>query len=208
MFTSATPRSIVRQRPLKSLDHAGGTIVRELVTIGKQPVVLLRKTHPILRPHFTSAEWRAFAAQSSLPEVLRSEVAEWNRKLRFSANCHTVAIGAFLGLTGDEWLEGSRGRITLMNNPAQDLLDQFFTSIHQDASLDTVLATAQPDDVIVFRHRDSAELIHSGRIRWVDGQCLLLSKFGEHPVAVVPLEAAAATYGGQYDALDVYRWAG
>ena len=98
MGTKIQPSPIKHQKSLKSIDVSGGSVERELVAIDELQVVLLRKEHPILNPHFTSQQWAQFSASMKLPQRLCREVDEWNRYLRFAYNCHTVAIGSFLGM--------------------------------------------------------------------------------------------------------------
>ena len=146
MGTKIQPPPIRRQKRLKNIVVSGGSVERELVAIDKLHVVLLRKEHPILKPHFTSQQWTTFAAPLELPEHLSHEVDEWNKNLRFAFNCHTVAIGSFLGMQGSEWLEGARGQHTLMNNPAQDLLDAYFEKVRStkrvtELAKDTMITT-------------------------------------------------------------------
>lgn len=206
MTTSISTTRIVRCTRLASISAGGGAVERELVTIDGTPIVLLHKTHPLLQPHFTPEEWKSFSQSVALPKHLQVEADDWNRHLRFSLNCHTVAIGSFLEIAGTQWLEGSHGQATLMANPAQDLLDQFFIQMQSNSNLEELDQPLQDDDVIVFRNSSTKELVHSGRIRIHNEKYLLLSKFGEHPVAVVSLKDAAQAYLGQYDTVVVYRW--
>lgn len=207
MTDSVFTSSIRHCKRLASMSAVGGPVERELVLAQGKPLVILHKQHAMLEPHFTASEWRAFSESVELPESLQQEVDGWNRNLRFSLNCHTVAIGAFLGMRGKGWLEGSRGQATLMANPAQDLLDGFFDEIMVGRHV-TDVSDVEHDDVIVFRDSAAGELVHSGRIRMLGCKTLLLSKFGEHPIAIVPLEATVQPYEGQFDQVIVYRWRG
>lgn len=186
------------------MEVAGGEIRRRLVTIGGQPVVLMSKSHPILQPCFDKQRWLAFANRAALPHALGQEVDEINRGLRFSFNCHTISIGALVGLKAEEWLEGSRSLFTCRNNPAQDLLDAHFRKI-SSANDVSELPAMQHDDVLVFRKTNSGELTHSGRVRWHGDTQMLLSKLGEHPAAITSIQAIVDEYQGQFDALEVYR---
>jgi len=195
---------IVHCKELKSYWVEGGEIQRRLVTVGKQPVVLMSKSHPILRPCFTSERWKAFSRGCDLSAEFGHELKRWNRKLRFAYNCHALAIGELLGMDTEEWIEGSRSVFTLMANPAQDLLDAHFEKL---ATVNQVsdLPTMSTDDVLVFRDAEFGDLMHSGRIRHIDGEVQLLSKLGEHPAAITSIEAIAEEYQGQFDCLDLYR---
>lgn len=193
-------------KQLKSIWVAGGEIRRRLVTIGTEPVVVMSKVHPILKPCFSKGRWKRFATRSELSPEVRREVDRWNQKLPCSFNCHAMSIGGLLGINASIWVEGSPSIYTLHTNPAQTLLDAYFYKVQSNLSLQHLLE-AQEDDLVVLRDERSGDLVHSGRIRWLDTEPLLLSKFGEHPVAIAPIKSTIDEYQGQYDSIDIYRLA-
>lgn len=207
-FTVTSPgclqSMIVHCKQLKSVWAAGGEIRRRLVTVNMQPIVLLSKTHPILKPCFTTEQWNEFSSCNGIPKEMESEVQQWNRGLRFSYNCHAMSVGGLVGLGADEWLEGTKSRLTLNQNPAQALLDTFFTKVasHQTAE---DLPAMRSDDVVVYRDDDEDTLVHSGRVRLIDGETHLMSKFGEYPTLITPFQLVSSEYAGQFNRLDIYR---
>lgn len=198
------PAMIVDHKALKSIWSHGGEIRRRIAMIHGVQIVLLNKTHPILRPSFNRQQWTCFSRRSALPKKLGEEVDQWNRGLRFSFNCHAVAIGGPLGMGPEDWLEGTRGVHTLMSNPAQALLDRFYTQV---ATMPELLGLDQAchDDVVILRCTRSHDLVHSGRVRLLNGQIYLLSKLGEHPTAITAIECFEERYRDEYDQVELYR---
>ena len=195
---------IVERKALKSIWSHGGEIRRRIAVVHGVQVVLLSKSHPVLRPSFSRQQWSRFAEQSELPDAMLAEVGQWNRGLRFSFNCHAVAIGGPLGMGPDVWLEGSRGAHTLMSNPAQSLLDRFYTPVASMSKLQE-LSNVSDDDVVVLRCINTGDLVHSGRVRMLHGEVYLLSKLGEHPTAITRVESVEARYQDDYGQVEVYR---
>lgn len=194
---------ITKIKTLKSIRCAGGEVQRHLVSIDGLTIVLLSKSHPILRPSLSTDAWKRFANESELPVELAELVDQWNRSLRFSYNCHLLAIGSAVGLTTSDWVEGSAGRHTLLQNPAHDLLKTFFERVSSDPSCDC--AAPQHDDVIVIRSSTSGDLVHSGRIWKRDSKTFVVSKIGEHPVAATSLAALETLYGTDEQVIEIYR---
>ena len=188
-------------RQLKSVYVAGGEVRRRLVDVEGVTIVLLEKQHPLMRPAFSRVEWNSFLSEEC-PAIMRPEVKRCNRSLRFSYNCHMVAIGAQLGLAPTEWLEGTSGSHVLNSNPSQTLLDKFFVPICRASSAEGLVDVHQ-DAVIVLRNRSTGDLVHSGRIYLDRGTTWVLSKIGEHPTAGNRLEQILEVYRGEFNEIEV-----
>lgn len=193
------------QTQLASTAVGEGDLSRLLATVGSEPVVLFQKTHAILQPKFSDEAWATFASQVRLTDALQAELDQWNRHDRFSFNCHTLAIGRYLGIGPEYWLEGSSSVFTLMENPTQSLLDVYFQEVDRTTQLDNLEDRLHPNDIVVFRHAHTGDLSHSGVVREVDGRPVVLSKLGEHPVAVTSIDALTTEYRGQFDSFHLFR---
>ena len=88
----------------------------------------------------------------------------------------------------------------------QSVLDVHFCKVNANIDINN-LPSLVHDDVLVFRHIASSDLIHSGRVRFAGQTPYLLSKLGEHPAATLPLATVAQEYAGQFDSIDHYRLA-
>lgn len=199
---------LIHRKDLKPICLDGGTVWRTLVTIGTEPIVLLHKSHPMLMPKFNRAQWSQFIGRADADERTHAIVKTWNRYSRFSFNCHTFSIASFLGVGPHCWVEGSGSVFTLLENPAQDLLDAFFVELDAGESVSELSTEFQDDDVIVFAQQETTDLVHSGRIRIVNGNPVVMSKLGEHPVAIAHTDDVAAQYQGHYDIVKLYRYRG
>jgi hypothetical protein len=197
---------IVHRKQLRSVSLQGGEIRRNLVTIEGHPLVLFHKSHPMLQPRFRSrADWRAFVRRAQATGPARDEALAWNRGLRFQFNCHTLAVGAFFGLSPNDWLEGSRSLFTLMENPAETLLHAFFREQEVAPIVDELPTCAREDDVVIFSKDETGEMVHSGRVKCASGTRVILSKLGEHPAVLSTLKALTEEYDGQYDRVRLFR---
>lgn len=197
---------VVQRTELRSVPLQGGEIRRLLVTIGREPVVLFQKSHPILPPRFKSRrDWRTFAGQACAGAAANAELESWNRGLRFEFNCHTLAVGAFFGLGPNVWLEGSCSLFTLLENPTQTLLDAYFEPLVTEPISDMLPDLVRDDDVVVFSEEANGDLVHSGRVKITAAGPLVMSKLGEHPAALTSLSALTREYRGQYSRIHLYR---
>lgn len=190
-------------KSLKSIRCAGGEVHRRLISIAGTPVVVLQKTHPILRPSFTGDSWQRFATATEIPQEVVEILESWNRGLRFSYNCHLLAIGSVVGLTTSDWLEGSAGKHTLLQNPAQDVLKKFFDLVCTGNSSDEL--EFQHDDVLVMRCPKSGDIVHSGQVWKKNDRTLIISKVGEHPAAATSLESLQQLYRSDDLILEIHR---
>ena len=190
---------------LKSVRASGALVYRDLVVVGKVPIVLFRKSQPMLSPRFDSVAWQQFSTVADLPSRLEDELEHWNQIQRFTFNCHMLSIGDLLGMSPTGWLEGSSSRLTLLSNPVADLLKHYFAMVRSDVSERQLSHVGQEDDVVVFRHLATGDIVHSARVRRDGERLFLLSKFGEDPACVTTLCKTAEKYAGEYDSVQVYR---
>ena len=111
-------------------------------------------------------------------------------------NCHAMAIGSGVGLTPQDWLEGFASEATLQFNPAQVILDAFYEPVN---------SALQENDVFVLLDSTTGHLTHSGILRWVDGNAVAISKFGEGPVLMTSFALIAYVYSRVFDEVRWYR---
>lgn len=206
------------------------TIGRTAWLIDAQPLVVFHKRHRF--ETMLSEPWLKYLHPYLGKQIWELEPSEWvwSRADQARFNCHTLAIGSQVGLTPDDWLEGSRSRWTADLNPAQLLLDHFFEpliggrgSLSELAAPLDLLATDgrdQPsraggfvrhreglhdDDVLVWQEPSTGNLIHSGFVRWIDGHLIVVSKWGEGPILLTSLEVLTRFYQGQSQTMLAYR---
>jgi hypothetical protein len=134
-------------------------------------------------------------------------------------NCATFAVGDFIGLTPNDWLNpapSSDGYPT----PIAVILDSFFTPVHELSLIDAVHdrqfetdERLREGDVVSFERIDDRDdptrrnFTHLGLVQKQDGVNRLLSKFGQGPVLLSDLNFAHRMFpGGQK--IVVYRFVG
>lgn len=135
-----------------------------------------------------------------------------------SFNCHSYAVGERLGLTPNDWLEGSPSPLTDDTNPLDIILKNSF-QIVKNYSLESDMLNDFPNDTQILAgdivtiimtsrnavRRTNVDYIHSGRVTKVRGKNWVSSKFGEGPILVTPLSAIIKEYQGQFNRMSVYR---
>ncbi len=154
--------------------------------------------------------WPELLAEYDCGPVIELEPSDWSwsSETATNFNCHAMAIGSRVGVSPQDWLEGIASDATLDQNPTAIILGRFFhlTSIVEPTLLrpDSVLE----DDIFVFYNAADQHFVHSGFTRFIDGQLVAISKFGEGPILLTSLELIGRFYEGEYDEIRWYRYAG
>ncbi len=198
--------------------------------IDAQPLIVFHKRHRF--ETMLSEPWLKYLHPYLGKQIWELEPSEWvwSRADQARFNCHTLAIGSQVGLTPEDWLEGSRSRWTADLNPAQLLLDHFFEPL--DCGRSHLSESAEPweisanggqgsrapveniasqaegwcdDDVLVWQDPGSGNLIHSGFVRWLDGHLIVVSKWGEGPILLTSLDVLTRFYHGHRQIMLAYR---
>ena len=184
-FESISP--IIRQRL---------PVQRSVCNVSGQPLVLFHKRGNSLIDE-RKPDYLELVEKLGLGPVveIQDEGWQWCNSDPRDFNCHAVAIGSGVGLTPNDWLEGSASSSTLNVNPAQVLLDAYFVEC----------IDLKDNDIFVLRDSKTGNLSHSGFIRIVDGVSWAVSKFGEGPICVTTFEMVSAVFEGSFDEVRWYR---
>lgn len=184
-------------------------INRSVCRVDAQPLVLFHKNGASLEPQYNKC-WSQLLSKFGWGEV--SEVDQsadgWSANSNF--NCHTFAIGAKLGLTSNDWLEGISSSLTFGLNPARLLLERYFQPTisvrrtEKNGFESSKLVNEQ--DVFVLKDTHSNRLVHSGIVKWVDDQPMAISKFGEGPILQTTFKLIWKFYGNKFDQLSWYQF--
>ncbi len=185
-------------------------IGRSWCQLKNRPLVLFHKNGNALRPKFQK-KWYRTLEQLGCGPVVELEQPDWNwcHGPESNFNCHAFAIGSSVGLTPNDWVEGMASPLTLHANPADLLLRSFFiptTTIDRtDRSGYESGKESIDNDVFVIHDSRFNHLRHSGFIKWVDGQPMAVSKFGEGPILITTLKLLWSFFDGKFDQLRWFR---
>ena len=208
-------------RTLPSIRDAHNILVkRVLQTIEGKRVILLHIeqlpphvpiTNPLLQLVFGDP-----LQYEGLGFILEDD-SEWSRigqepTPRF--NCHAYSLGERVGLTAEDWLEGEPTNLSLDTNPTQILLSVYFRRRRTFDVAQAEVLTQNPGlregDIISFTHeRPNWGIVHehSGRIRQVNGENWMASKFKTGRLLVTPIIDALQIYPDTRT-IHVYRFRG
>ena len=194
---------------LASVVQQGHAIRRSASLVDEQPVVLFHKFGTALGPE-GDYDWPAILAQLNCGEVSQLDDPEWlwSTEPSMNFNCHALAIGSRVGVTPSDWLEGIASDATLNQNPTAILLNRYFDKLRvEEADHAGAFFDAREDDVVVLCDSKSQHYIHSAIIKFIDGEIVAVSKFGEGPILVTGFELLTRFYTGQFDEVHWYRYA-
>ena len=194
---------------LAPVTNQGHAIRRSASLVDEQPVVLFHKSGTALSPE-GDYDWPALLAHLDCGEVteLYDPTTEWSAAPSMNFNCHALAIGSRVGISPSDWLEGIASDATMNQNPTELLLNRYFDQLrieepdHAGSYFD-----AQEGDIVVLCDSASQHFIHSATIRFVDGEMVAVSKFGEGPILSTSLELLTKFYANQFDEVRWYRFA-
>ena len=204
------PRPLNRadDRPLSSMpDRRLNTpisIERVLQRAGIQEVILLRiKSLPPLDSITSPLQPLVFGSPAEYrgPSFILQENNAWSKagqKPTAEFNCHAYALGKRIGLTAEDWVEGEPTNLSEDTNPMEILLSVYFRRIMAlSVSQIDSLSQAKEGDIISFtleRLYGGTTHLHSGRIKVVNGQNWMASKFRTGRLLVTPIEEALRVY--------------
>lgn len=117
-------------------------------------------------------------------------------------NCHAFALGETVGLTPNDQINGAPVRTLGFPNPVGELLPVFFTLKLAFEGHQMNLANIESDsrlstgDRIFFvaKTKEGVEHVHSGRIVKRGQENWVMSKLGEDPLVITPLETLSKLY--------------
>jgi len=206
-------------------DEFSGEIVVERVLhkCANGPCVIFKKTDRIKKAGNLDAFQKFLDATGT--EVVESDSNPWcKNKLgrpwkkgdrgNPSFNCHSFALGDYVGITPSDWIEGVAAKATEDANAMETFLASYFTVVKtidpskqkpEDVESDT---DVREGDVLVLTARPEKSLqhVHSGRLVKRGQKWQLMAKLGEDfPVVVGPIAAVAAPYNGQFNEVKIYR---
>lgn len=197
--------------PITPIEQDEATISRSASIVGERPLVLFQKDGKALSPDCRH-DWPALLSMLDCGPVLELERNDWpwSNECAVNFNCHAMAIGSGIGVTPADWLEGIASPATLGENPTDLILKSYFqllriSSPTADKEEGDLL---QDDDVFVLRNTTDAHYIHSGFVKFIDGDLIAISKFGEGPILLTSVELIKKFYWGKYDEIRWYRFAG
>lgn len=180
--------------PFAQNDHV---IYRSACLIEGTPLVLIHKRGQTQIDDDPTCFLRMLQIAEIQPVIpLEDNNWTWSQACPTNFNCHALAIGSQVGLTPDDWLEGSASLVTLHVNPAQLILDRCFQEVDSQVN---------DDDVVVLRDTKLDNLVHSGFLKTLDGTQYVVSKFGEGPVCLTTFQVLAEIYKTRFDKLQFFR---
>lgn len=193
---------------LNPLNQGGQRIKRCASIIAGRPFILFQKQGSSFTPH-CEYDWPTILAHLNCGPVIELEPQDWpwSHQCAVNFNCHAMAIGASVGVTPSDWLEGLASPATLGQNPTGLLLDRYYELLHSTAPHDDSICDAIVDNnVFVVCDSKSSHFIHSGIVRFIGDQLVAISKFGEGPILLTSIELIKEFYAGQFDEVRWYRY--
>ncbi len=185
----------------------GYAIERSASLIDEQPVVLFHKLGTALGPE-GDYDWPGILAHLNCGEILELTDPEWlwSAEPSMNFNCHALAIGSHVGIEPSDWLEGIASDATLNQNPTDILLNRYFDKLRvEEADHAGLFFDVKEDDVVVLCDSKSQHYIHSAIIKFIGGEMVAVSKFGEGPILATKFELLTRFYIGQFDEVHWYR---
>ncbi|MBX7144523.1 MAG: hypothetical protein K1X79_08750 [Oligoflexia bacterium] len=144
-----------------------------------------------------------FAVPDKHGEVLDPLTSPWaDPSKQAFFNCHAFALGETLGLTPNDSVNGARVNSLGYENPVGLLLPKFFDlkcsfeGETLNAPAFTHHASLSSGDRIFLVNSDgpSIEHLHSGRLVKRNGENWVVSKLGEDPLVVTPIDTLLLVY--------------
>lgn len=210
---------------LPSYTRRGVQVRRSQLWSYGQRIVLLHMDSDAMRGMFqgsTGGFWDlVFGNPSDYhgPEyILRDPTCPWStngQEPTFSFNCHAYSLGEKVGLNPHDWVEGECTDASMNTNPTDILLRDYFRPVKQLAATLQAAETLADDpelcedDVVSFTRMTKFWGIahdHSGRIRMVNRQNWLASKFREGRLLMTPIATAFNAQTNVNEQIRVYRF--
>jgi hypothetical protein len=197
------PLDRTKDQTISEMTARGVTIRRTLQRVGTEKLIIIHREHLLpIDSAETNLHHLIFGDPSRYEgsgNIYSDPDDEWTAKgaemdPRF--NCAAFALGEKVGLTPNDWIEGEPTDISEDTNPAEILLKAYFKPIKiVDATLNAVAPLASDpqiwhDDVVSYTlHRPKWGIVHRhmGKIKIVDNENWLISKFAQSRIVVLPL---------------------
>lgn len=208
-----------------------GLVGRSVIECPAGPCIVLHFPPTGLKPE-ESREMQEFVARLLTGDPATSEddgelfcdqQGRWcqgtdDEVIQSTFNCCTFAVGDVLGLTTDDWIMPLKYGLADNTLPMQVVLDSYFESVRhfrvEDVAFDWTRieldAELRQTDVVCFvqtvlTNGVSTRFVHAGRIWKHEGRNWLVSKIGDGPILVTPIETLAREYVGDFDIIQIHR---
>ena len=189
---------------MPDLRHDLLPIERVMQWAGNQRIVLLHiKSLPPPNPISSPLQPLIFGdpAQYQGSSFILKENNKWSKagqEPTAGFNCHAYSLGERVGLTPQDWVEGEPTNLSEDTNPMEILLSVYCRLVgKQPVSQIDLLPHVREGDIICFTIEQlygGVNYLHSGRIRVVNGQNWMASKFRTGRLLVTPIQEALQVY--------------